>query len=196
MKSIKKFSIFFVILLAILLQILSQTYALNPHYFAPSATGYPDLCFVVDGNTAQQAPPFLRASNFRPGDYAEGFLTLKNCGTGKSSFLSISLSYYGFTDPNSDSSPEGFLSAIEITDMSLGESGSPVWRNLKNYIEDVNSNGRIDLHDLSLFPVNIQYTINPDDGREFYIKVRFIPDAGNEYQGDSINLSFTFTIGG
>ena len=192
---IKFLSTFLIFFLIVIFSFFSHSYALNPHLYTYAKT-YPDLCFVVGESETQQAPPFLRASNFKPGDVAEGFLILKNCGRKASTTLTIALSYSNFADPKGDSSAEGFLAVMKIEEISIGERRQLLWNKLSSEIEDLNGNGYADLHDLTLSQLSVRYAIPPNETRELYMRIKFIPEAGNEFQGDRINLTFTFTIGG
>lgn len=152
-----------------------------------------DFCFDEDSQTP---PAFLKVSNFAPGMTADGTLAIKNCGTNASEYFGLSLSYE-FKDYAADSTAEGFLSNISIEELKIGKDGDLVYTNLLSKVTDTNGNGYIDLYDLSSNPISTDYSIAPN-GQEthyFYIRVKFIESAGNEYQGDRVNLTFTFSMG-
>lgn len=153
-----------------------------------------DFCFGKDNS--QTPPAFLKVSNFAPGMTADGTLAIKNCGTNASEYFGLSLSYE-FKDYAADSTAEGFLSNISIEELKIGKDGDLVYTNLLSKVTDTNGNGYIDLYDLYIDPISIDYSIAPN-GQEthyFYIRVKFIESAGNEYQGDRVNLTFTFSMG-
>lgn len=159
-----------------------------------------DFCFGKDNS--QTPPAFLKVSNFAPGMTADGTLAIKNCGTNASKYFGLSLSYE-FTDYAADSTAEGFLSNISIEELKIGKGVKILninfisYKDLLDKINDTNGNGYIDLYDLYIDPISIDYSIAPN-GQEthyFYIRVKFIESAGNEYQGDRVNLTFTFSMG-
>ncbi len=153
-----------------------------------------DFCFGKDNS--QTPPAFLKVSNFAPGMTADGTLAIKNCGTNASEYFGLSLSYE-FKDYAADSTAEGFLSNISIEELKIGKDGDLVYTNLLSKVTDTNGNGYIDLYDLYIDPISTDYSIAPN-GQEthyFYIRVKFIESAGNEYQGDRVNLTFTFSMG-
>ncbi|ADC65843.1 hypothetical protein Ferp_1699 [Ferroglobus placidus DSM 10642] len=153
------------------------------------------FCF----ETGETPPPFLQASNFAPGNVAEGTLKIANCGEKKSKRFGLSLSY-SFFDPKGDSEAESFLSNITLIELKIGKENDLLYRNLLSEVEDLNGNGVKDLHDLSLSPVSVKYKVEPcgEESCEYhylYIRVKFDESAGNEFQGDRVELNFTLMLG-
>ncbi len=184
------------VILALLLLVLTGV-EMGKTYTAPISEQQKenavDFCFDGDSQTP---PAFLKVSNFAPGMTADGTLAIKNCGTNASEYFGLSLSYE-FKDYAADSTAEGFLSNISIEELKIGKGGDLVYTNLLSKVTDTNGNGYIDLYDLSSNPISTDYSIAPN-GQEthyFYIRVKFIESAGNEYQGDRVNLTFTFSMG-
>lgn len=200
MKAVKAAPIFAVFLI---LFFLFAAVTIGKTYTAPISEQQKenavDFCFDEDSQTP---PAFLKVSNFAPGMTADGTLAIKNCGTNASEYFGLSLSYE-FKDYAADSTAEGFLSNISIEELKIGKGvkilniNFPSYKDLLDEINDTNGNGYIDLYDLYIDPISTDYSIAPN-GQEthyFYIRVKFIESAGNEYQGDRVNLTFTFSMG-
>jgi len=69
---------------------------------------------------------------------------------------------------------------------SPGETGPKV--------EDVDGDGKITLYDLKYSGVDDLWPPNGDETTQLEMKIRFDPSAGNEFQGQTLNVTVIFTL--
>lgn len=162
-----------------------------------------------DGVTASWA-----ISNMKPGQETYGFVDAEVFGSVPANHLEIACDYTvteespaveSDTDPNTNAHPDEMAKCMVITyaryqdgvydiDLLTGhneigaQETKTAWQ-----IKDVNNDGRITLYDfkrsslndLPLQPQLEQFTLK--------MKVKFDENSGNDFQGDTLNATLTFT---
>lgn len=132
---------------------------------------------------------FITAGNFAPGDSAAGDLVLKNEGSissndGDGHTVSLSMDST-VTQTDADAGTTDMAQYLEIT--TLTYDGSPL------SVTDANGNGYADLDDLAA--ASFSGLSDPGAaGKVLDLAVSFHTDAGNDLQGDTVNLALTFTL--
>lgn len=144
--------------------------------------------------------------NMLPGDTVAGSMNLSNPGELKGDNVSLSFSSTGEDsgclngtneEPDTLCGAGGMPATIEVLSMSYG--GESYSMTPGTSFEDSNGNGYIDLEDLET-PVNDQKLSGlppPGNGvKTFSMSLRFRPDAGNDYQGDTVKTKITAVLTG
>jgi len=139
----------------------------------------------------------LGSSNMAPGDSipsdSPATLTLNNTGTIDGSTMEISCSYTesdgsAATEFDTNMDADDTAAMMTITTLNYGSV------NLLNEISDNNGNGVIDLEDFKNDAITGLDGIEAGNSADFEIQIEFNEDAGNEFQNDGIEVTFTFTL--
>lgn len=99
-------------------------------------------------------------------------------------WVNISCNYT--VDGESDSHADDMAKHMVIT--------SFVYNNEEWQIQDFDGDGRITFYDLKWSPVTNLPLPRKGKGTRFEMSVRFHEDAGNEFQGDTFNLTMIYTL--
>lgn len=158
-------------------------------FFSDTATSSSNLfsAGTVDlkVNNADSIGMFIGGSNMKPGDTFSGNVTLKNNGsitTGLDLDIAIAISQNNGTDGVGNISK-----FLRIQNLDYG--GTPIT------ISDVNGNGFSDLGDWDVSNTNTTDLADPGaGGRILNLTVVFDTSAGNDLQGDSATVTFTFFL--
>jgi predicted ribosomally synthesized peptide with SipW-like signal peptide len=154
-------------------------------------------------------------SNMKPGDSKYGWVKVDNVGSVNANHLEVTCDYTvteedppveSDTDPNTNEHPDTMAKEMVITsarydngdyDINLltgdnlltGENENRAdWR-----IDDVDGDGKITLYDLKRDPSDNLPPPN-NDQYTFRMTVKFDENAGNDFQGDTLNLIMIFTL--
>ena len=138
----------------------------------------------------------LGSSAMAPGDYipeTAAVLTLNNAGSIDGSTMDISCSYIesdgsGSTEDTVNIDADDVAAMMIITTLNDGET------DLLSSITDYNSNGEVDLEDFANDAFTGLDGIDASDSADFEIQVEFDSSAGNDYQNDGIEVTFTFSL--
>ncbi|MDI6903775.1 MAG: TasA family protein [Methanocellales archaeon] len=141
------------------------------------------------------------ATNMKPGDsFAFGveFVGLGRSGTITPDHLEITCDYSVIeevpqtesdTDPHTDQNPDSMAKQMNITRFLY---------NAVDYlpsIQDVDFDGKKTFYDLKRAPVdNLPIPQIADGQQNFRLSVEFLEGAGNEFQGDTFDLTMIFTL--
>lgn len=133
----------------------------------------------------------VSAGNFAPGDTVSGTLAITNGGSissydddGHTVNLDIAAS---LTQTDADGASTDMASYLKLAKLSYGQEDQ-----LAN-VTDANGNGYKDLGDLA--GASLTGLDDPGSaGQNFDLTVEFHPDAGNDLQGDQVDVNFTFTL--
>lgn len=163
----------------------------------------------TDGVTASWTLP-----NMMPGDQVYGHVDVDNIGSIDADHLEITCDYAvteevpqteSDTDPNTDLDPDWMAKHITITyaqyhdgdddiDLLTGKNACDSCYNADWEIEDVDLDGRITLYDLK--NDELDNLPAPDTIEQYTLKmtVKFDETAGNDFQGDTLTVTLTFTL--
>jgi predicted ribosomally synthesized peptide with SipW-like signal peptide len=139
-------------------------------------------------------------SNMKPGDTAYGSVDLKNFGSVYANHVEIACDYTITDPPGPESDTEENTSAdkmageMVITTMIYSYNADEV--DCLPRITDANGNGVKDLYDLKASG-GVDDLPLVQSGTQFGrldMIVRFDPNAGNDFQGDTLNLTVVFTL--
>ena len=156
-------------------------------------------------------------SNMKPGDETPTHAVFfKNFGTIASSTMEISCSYTvteespqteSDTDPHTDEHPNEMAKYMIITtmiyrndqvniDCSTGYDSNSKQTKDDWKINDANSDGKVSLYELKLDPlINLPSPdTQPNKITQLDMRIKFHEDAGNDFQGDTFNLTMIFTL--
>jgi predicted ribosomally synthesized peptide with SipW-like signal peptide len=155
-------------------------------------------------------------SNMMPGDETPtASVYFKNFGSVASSTMEITCSYtvteetpraQSDTDPNTDQHPDEMAKYMIITTMiyrndhvnincstgydSYSKQTKDEWK-----VNDANGDGKISLYELKLDPLVLP---SPDTQRDkvtqLDMSIKFDENAGNDFQGDTFDLTMIFTL--
>jgi len=146
-------------------------------------------------NDADGVTATLSATNMKPGDsQGPATITLKNAGSIDGSSLDIDISYEESdgTEPT-DTGLANDISADEFADELLVDTLTYGGTNLLTGITDADSDG-IDMKEVAAADLTGQAGIDASDTADFVVKVTLKSSAGNDLQGDGIDVTFTFTL--
>jgi spore coat-associated protein N len=139
----------------------------------------------------------LGSSSMIPGDSipsdSPAALTLNNTGTLDASSMDISCSYIesdGSAATEFDTNMDADDTAAMMTIITLNYGTT----NLLNEISDNNGNGVIDLEDFNNDAITGLDGIAAGGSADFEIQIEFNEDAGNDFQNDGIDVTFTFAL--
>ena len=134
----------------------------------------------------------LYTDNLTPGDtVGPATIVLKNTGAVNGSSLDIEFSY--IEDDNPAPNPEQATAdetaaVMEVTTFSYDGSS------LLTSVSDNNTNGYKDVQDLAIADLSGQSGISAAASKNFTIEITARPDTPNDYRGDGINLTISFTL--
>jgi len=155
-------------------------------------------------------------SNMKPGDETPtGSVFFKNFGSIASNTLEITCSYTvneetpqteSDTDPHTDQHPDEMAKYMIITMMyyrndqvnincltgydSYSGQTKDEWK-----VNDANHDGKISLYELKLNPLILPSPdTQPNKITQLDMRIKFDEDAGNDFQGDTFNLTMIFTL--
>lgn len=134
---------------------------------------------------------FVEAGNFAPGDVESGTLTLNNTGSiydGDAEGHSVSLSIdTAITQTDAGESTTDMAKYLEVTVFTYDGTA------LVSQVTDANGNGYIDLEDLGAH--TFSGLADPGSaGKNLDVEVSFHTSAGNDLQGDEVNVQWDFTL--
>jgi len=172
------------------------TYALFSDTETSSANTFIAGTLDLKTGTTDGVTGTLGSSAMAPGDYVPetaATLTLNNAGTIDGSTMDISCSYTesdgtGATEDTVDMDADDTAAMMTITTLNYGSTS------LLSSITDYNSNGRVDLEDFANDPFTGLSGIDSSSSEDFEIQVQFDSSAGNDYQNDGIEVTFTFSL--
>lgn len=133
----------------------------------------------------------LYATNLAPGNtVGPSTIALKNAGSIDGSTVDIAFSYVeNDGSPNSvNMGTDDTAGMLEVTILNYGGTS------LLSSVNDSNSNGYIDVHDLADDGLPERSGINASATKDFEIAVQLRSDTGNDFQADGINTTMTFTL--
>lgn len=145
----------------------------------------------VDGVTAT-----LTASTMKPSDsVGPATITLKNSGNMVASALDIDISYVendGATEPTDadllvDLDADGFADKLIVNTLTYGAT------DLLALVTDADADGK-DMEEVAATDLTGQAGLVVDGTADFIIQVTLDSGAGNDFQNDGIDITFTFTI--
>jgi predicted ribosomally synthesized peptide with SipW-like signal peptide len=155
-------------------------------------------------------------SNMMPGDETPtASVYFKNFGSVASSTMEITCNYTvteetpragSDTDPNTDQHPDEMAKHMIITTMiyrndqlnincstgydSLSKQTKDEWK-----VNDANGDGKISLYELKLDPLVLPSPdTQPNKVTQLDMSIKFDENAGNDFQGDTFNLTMIFTL--
>lgn len=140
----------------------------------------------VDGVTQT-----LYATNMAPGaTVGPATIVLSNAGTMDGSSLDISFSYVENDGGTNiiDMSADEMAAMIEVTTLSYDGSS------LLGSVTDDNTNGYLDVQDLTTADLSGQSGLTTVETKDYVITVQFRSDVGNDYQADGITMTMTFVL--
>jgi predicted ribosomally synthesized peptide with SipW-like signal peptide len=155
-------------------------------------------------------------SNMKPGDETPtGSVFFKNFGSITSNTLEITCSYTvneetpqteSDTDPHTDQHPDEMAKYMIITMMyyrndkvnidCLTGYDSYSWQTKDEWkVNDANGDGKISLYELKLDPLILPSPdTQPNKITQLDMRIKFDEAAGNDFQGDTFNLTMIFTL--
>ena len=141
------------------------------------------------------------ATNMKPGDsfpFDVEFAGLGRAGTITPSSLEITCDYSvveespqtpSDTDPNTNLHPYAMAKQMIITRFKCNGT------DYVDSIADVDGDGKKTFYDLKNSPVTgLPIPVVADGGTFFRLSVKFSEDAGNDFQGDTFDLTMIFTL--
>jgi len=155
-------------------------------------------------------------SNMMPGDETPtASVYFKNFGSVASSTMEITCNYTvteetpragSDTDPNTDQHPDEMAKHMIITTMiyrndhlnincstgydSWSKQTKDEWK-----VNDANGDGKISLYELKLDPLVLPSPdTQPNKVTQLDMSIKFDENAGNDFQGDTFNLTMIFTL--
>jgi predicted ribosomally synthesized peptide with SipW-like signal peptide len=142
-------------------------------------------------NDADGVTQTLYATNMAPGDaVGPATIQLNNAGTVDGSSLDISFSYVeNDGSPNLvDMTANESAAMIEVTTLSYDGSS------LLGSVSDGNTNGYVDVQDLSNADLSGQTGLDSLETKAYVIAVQLRSDTSNDYQADGITMTMTFVL--
>ena len=133
----------------------------------------------------------IYATDMAPGDtVGPATIQLNNAGTIDGSTLDISFSYVENNGaPNLvDMTANETAAMMEVTTLSYDGVS------LLGSIADGNTNGYVDIEDVSNADLSGQAGLASSETKAYVIAVQFRSDAGNDYQADGITVTMTFIL--
>jgi len=132
--------------------------------------------------------------NMAPGDITDLQRKLiTSTGTLTPDHLEIQITTSNFIDggigPGNDE--DAFEKQIEVTRLHIQNKGGGGFNNLLSLITDDDGDGVISLYDLEEYGVIDDISLTNNE-MVFKVEFKFVTNAGNEYQGDSIDIDFAF----
>jgi hypothetical protein len=141
------------------------------------------------------------ATNMKPGDtflFPDKWVLLSWLGPLTPSSLEVTCNYSVIeeepqteadTDPNTNLNPDSMAKQMII--LSLKYNGVEY----ADDISDIDGNEKITFFDLKNAPLtNLPIPSSNDGGTFFRLSVKFSEDAGNDFQGDTFDLTMIFTL--
>lgn len=134
---------------------------------------------------------FVGDDNLAPGDEANGTLFLENKGSitsydGDGHNVSLTMAT-SIAQTDADGGSTDMASYLVLDQLEYGSSS------LLGQVADENNNGRTDLADLAAS--NLTGLEDPGSaGRDLDLTVHFATDAGNDLQGDNVDVTFDFVL--
>ncbi|MDI6903776.1 MAG: TasA family protein [Methanocellales archaeon] len=137
-------------------------------------------------------------SDMKPGDSIDGWVRLRSDGSIAADHLEINVSNVVEDPPGPESDTEENTTDMDkemiITEMNYTYYTGTVHANCLELLDDTDGDGKISLDELEA--QGIDNLPAPPKGRYYtlYMTIMFDPDADNDYQGDILNATFTFTL--
>jgi len=152
-----------------------------------------DERFYGDGVTATWT-----LSNMKPGDSVSGWVRLRNDGCIEPHHLDIDVSNTVIDPPGPESDAKEGTDDLDkhmfITHLNYTYYTGTVKADLSD-LSDLNNDGKISLDEFE--SQGLHNLPAPPDKNKFYtlnMTLQFDPLAGNDYQGDMLNMTMTFTL--
>ena len=152
-----------------------------------------DEHFYGDGVTATWT-----LSNMKPGDSVSGWVRLRNDGSIEPHHLDIDVSNTVIDPPGPESDAKEGTDDLDkhvfITHLNYTYYTGTVKADL-NDLSDIDGDGNISLDEFE--SQGLHNLPAPPDKNKFYtlyMTLQFDPSAGNDYQGDMLNVTMTFTL--
>ena len=146
-------------------------------------------------NDADGVTATLDATNMAPADIeGPATVTLKNAGSLDGASLDIDISYVESdgSEPT-DAGLANDLTADEFADELLVDTLTYGGTDLLTGITDADADG-IDMKEVAAADLTGQAGINATLSKDFVVQVTLKSGAGNDVQGDGIDVTFTFTL--
>ena len=164
------------------------TFAYLTDHAASSGNSFVAGTLDLKTNNADGVTQTLYAVGMSPGATVVGSptITLKNTGTVNGATMDIVFSYVG--SPTGNKTADDTAATIEVITLNYGGA------NLLSGISDSNHNGYLDLSDMR----NTNFTglsgLNAGIAKNFDISIRLRSETPNDFQGDGIAVTMTFTL--
>lgn len=151
-------------------------------------------------NDANGVTGTITTTTLRPGKSVDGTtITLKNIGSRTSATLDITFNYTesdGATNPGANKTADEVAAILEVTVLEYAglnmKDLSPT--SYANKVDDINGNGYIDVYDLKNDPVTGLEGLNPSGSYPFDITIRMRAGISDDFRGDGVNITATFTL--
>ena len=133
----------------------------------------------------------LYATNMAPGEtVGPATIQLSNAGTMDGATLDIAFSYVESDGGSNtvDMTADETAAAIEVTTLSYDGSS------ILGSVADDNTNGYVDIQDLSTADLSGQSGLSAVETKDYVIAVQLRSETGNDYQADGIAMTMTFIL--
>jgi len=167
------------------------TFAYLTDHAASSGNSFVAGTLDLKTNDADGVTQTLYAVGMSPGATVNSpSITLKNTGTVNGTTLDIVFSYMPSDgSPNTvDKTVDDTAATIEVITLNYGGSS------LLTGVVDSNLNGYFDLSDLKNANFTGRSGLNAGASKNFDISIRLRSETANDFQGDGIAVTMTFTL--
>jgi predicted ribosomally synthesized peptide with SipW-like signal peptide len=163
------------------------TFAYLTDHAASSGNSFVAGTLDLKTNNADGVTQTLYAIGMSPGATVNSpAITLKNTGTVNGATMDIVFSYVG--SPIGDKTADDIAAMIEVITLNYGGA------DLLSGIVDSNHNGYLDLFDLKNTNFTGRSGLNAGASKNFDISIRLRSETANDFQGDGIAVTMTFTL--
>ena len=163
------------------------TFAYLTDHAASSGNSFVAGTLDLKTNDADSVTQTLYAIGMSPGaTVGSPTITLKNTGTVNGATMDIVFSYVG--SPTGNKTADDTAATIEVITLNYGGA------DLLSGIVDSNHNGYLDLFDLKNTNFTGRSGLNAGISKNFDISIRLRSETANDFQGDGIDVTMTFTL--
>jgi len=163
------------------------TFAYLTDHAASSGNSFVAGTLDLKTNNADGVTQTLYAIGMSPGATVNSpAITLKNTGTVNGATMDIVFSYVG--SPTGNKTADDTAATIEVITLNYGGA------DLLSGIVDSNHNGYLDLFDLKNTNFTGRSGLNAGISKNFDISIRLRSETANDFQGDGIDVTMTFTL--
>jgi predicted ribosomally synthesized peptide with SipW-like signal peptide len=163
------------------------TFAYLTDHAASSGNSFVAGTLDLKTNNADGVTQTLYAIGMSPGATVNSpAITLKNTGTVNGATMDIVFSYVG--SPTGNKTADDTAATIEVITLNYGGA------DLLSGIVDSNHNGYLDLFDLKTATLTGLSDLNAGISKSFDISIRLRSETPNDFQGDGIAVTMTFTL--